>query len=112
MIGARPLIIATVALAILNGIASPFLLSVFLLSPLWYPSWAPFDQTTAVTISSLIMSSVMLMATGVPAALYERMTGQQRTGEVSAAIWLACMAVATIPSLPSLAAVLRGGGAG
>lgn len=110
MFEVRHLIIATVALAILNGIASPLLLSVFVLYPLWYPGWAPVDQTTVVTLSSLILSSVMLMVTGVPAALYERFSGQQKTTEVSAWIWLGCMILATLPTLPSLAALLQGSG--
>lgn len=96
----RHLIIPTVALAIINGILSPFLLPVFVLYPLWYPGWAPVDQTTIHTLSSLILSSVMLMVTGVPAALYERLVGGRGTDLTSAAIWLACMAVATIPALP------------
>lgn len=108
----RNLIIATVALAILNGIMSPFLISVFVLYPLWYPNWAPVDATVVVTLSSLILSSVMLMVTGVPAALYERFTGQTGTNTTSAAIWLICMAAATVPTLPGLSAVLGGGSAG
>ncbi len=112
MIAPRYLIVATVVLAILNGIMSPFLLSVFVLYPLWYPNWAPVDQTTVVTLSSLILSSVMLMVTGVPAALYERLVGKGTTSVTSAAIWLVCMGIATLPTLPGLSAALRGGGAG
>jgi len=106
MIAPRHLIIATVVLAIVNGILSPFLLPVFVLYPLWYPGWAPVDQTTIVTLSSLILSSVMLMATGVPGALYERFIGRQGTDVISAAIWLICMAVATIPAAPALLAAI------
>lgn len=109
MIAPRHLIIATVALAILNGILSPFLLLVFVLYPLWYPGWAPVDQTTIVTLSSLILSSVLLMVTGVPAALYERFVGKQGTDITSAAIWLICMGIATLPSLPGLGGALQGG---
>ena len=105
----RHLIFATVALAILNGIMSPLLLSVFVLYPLWYPGWAPVDQTAVVTLSSLIVSSVLLMVTGVPAALYERLTQRKGTDLVSSAIWLACMAIATLPTLPGLAAALGRG---
>lgn len=112
MIAPRHLIIATVALAILNGIMSPFLLSVFVLYPLWYPNWAPVDPTVVVTLSSLILSSVMLMVTGVPSALYERFSGQPGTNVTSAAIWLACMVAATLPALPGLSAALNGGGGG
>lgn len=112
MIETRHLIIATVALAILNGLMSPFLLSVFVLYPLWYPNWAPVNQTVVVMLSSLILSSVMLMVTGVPAALYERFTNRQSTDRTSAAIWLAGMVLATLPTLQPLAAVLQGGGAG
>ena len=109
MIQPRYLIIATVALAILNGITSPFLLPVFVLYPLWYPNWAPVDQTMVITLSSLILSSALLMVTGVPAALYERMAGERGTGVISAAIWLGCMVLATVPAIPALSAVLTGG---
>lgn len=112
MITARHLIIATVALAILNGIMSPFLFSVFVLYPLWYPNWAPVEQTAVVTLSSLILSSAMLMVTGVPAALYERLVGKAGTTATSAWIWLICMVVATLPSLPGLSAMLSGSGGG
>lgn len=112
MIAPRHLIIATVLLAVVNGILSPFLLSVFVLYPLWYPGWAPVDQTMIVTLSSLILSSVMLMVTGVPAALYERFVGGKGTDVTAAAIWLAAMAVATIPTLPALLAAFGGGMAG
>lgn len=108
MIAPRHLIIPTVALAILNGVMSPFLLSVFVLYPLWYPNWAPVDQTAVVTLSSLILSSSMLMITGVPAALYERFVSRGGTSVTSAAIWLACMVLATIPTLPGLTAALSG----
>lgn len=110
MIAPRHLIVVTVALAILNGIMSPLLISVFVLYPLWYPNWAPVDQTTVVTLSSLILSSVMLMVTGVPAALYERFAGKQGTDLTSAVIWLACMVLATVPTLPALSAALSRGG--
>jgi hypothetical protein len=110
MIAPRHLIIATVALAILNGIMSPFLLSVFVLYPLWYPGWAPVEQTAVVTLSSLIVSSVLLMLTGVPAALYERLAGRKGTDMVSAGLWLAGMGLATVPTLPGLMAALGGGG--
>jgi hypothetical protein len=112
MITPRYLIAGTVVLAIINGIMSPFLLSVFVLYPLWYPNWAPVDQTAVVTLSSLILSSVMLMVTGVPGALYERLTGKQQTDVISAAIWLGCMIVATLPTVPALSMALSGGGAG
>jgi hypothetical protein len=111
MIAPRHLIIVTVALAILNGVMSPFLLSVFVIYPLCYPKWARVDHTTVVTLSSLILSSSMLMVTGVPAALYERFTGKQGTDVTSAAVWLGCMVAATIPTVAPLMAAL-GGGAG
>jgi hypothetical protein len=110
MIAPRHLIIVTVALAILNGVMSPFLLSVFVLYPLWYPNWAPVEQTTVITLSSLILSSSMLMITGVPAALYERFAGREGTDVTSAAIWLVCMVAATVPTLAPLTAALSGGG--
>ncbi len=40
----RHFLIGTVLVAIVNGIFSPFVLSVFLFYPLWYPSWAPADD--------------------------------------------------------------------
>lgn len=97
----RPLIVATVLLAIINGIFSPGVLFVFIFYQLWYPSFLPATIETVTTISSLILSTLTLMAAGVPAALYERLRGGA-TDEISAAIWLAAAAALTLPALPNL----------
>jgi hypothetical protein len=97
----RPLIIATVALAIVNGIFSPGVLFVFIFYQLWYPSFLPATVETVTTIASLILSTLTLMAAGVPAALYERFRGGG-TDDISAAIWLAAAALLTLPALPNL----------
>jgi hypothetical protein len=104
----RGLLIATATLAIVNGIASPFLLNVFLLYPLWYPGFLPVDSTLLVTLASLILSTILLMITGVPAALYELLVERGGTSVVSASIWFGCMVLATIPALPGIAALVGG----
>lgn len=96
-----PSIVPVIALAIVNGIFSPQLIAVFALQGLWYPFFLPANLSWVFAISSLILSTLYLMASGVPAALYERFTNTGTTF-TSRMIWLGGMAVLTLPSLPNL----------
>jgi hypothetical protein len=95
-----PSIVPIVGLAIINGMFSPLLAIVFALQGLWYPFFLPALLPLVFTLSSLLLSTLYLMLSGVPAALYERITGQTETGFASRTIWLAVMALMTLPSLP------------
>ena len=95
-----PSVVPIVGLAIINGMFSPLLAAVFALQGLWYPFFLPAQLSLAFTLSSLLLSTLYLMLSGVPAAVYERFTGQTEPGFASRIIWLATMALMTAPSLP------------
>ncbi len=95
-----PSVVPIVGLAIVNGMFSPLLAVVFALHGLWYPFFLPALLPLVFMLSSLLLSTLYLMLSGVPAAVYERFTGQTEPGFASRVIWLATMAVMTLPSLP------------
>lgn len=101
-------LLPVMALAIVNGIFSPWVLAVFVFYPVWYPSWAPPYTQIVYMLSALILSTLTIMVAGVPAALYQRLSASPK-GAVTAAIWIACTALLTLPALPN---VLRALGAG
>ncbi len=91
-----------VSLAILNGLFSPALIAVFALQAIWYPVVFPPLLPLMLIASSLIVSTLTLMIGGVPAALYERLTGTGKSSAVSGAIWFAGVLLLTLPALPNL----------
>lgn len=96
----------TVGLAILNGLFSPALIAVFALNALWMPFFLPASPPLIFLLSSLIVSTLTLMIGGVPAALYERITGVRETGPVSAAIWFAATLLLSLPAVPNIVKAL------
>jgi hypothetical protein len=103
----RNALIPVMAVAIVNGIFSPWVLAVFVLYPVWFPSWAPPFAQLVYMGSALILSTLTLMRSGVPCALYERFAPVPRPA-VAALIWLAGAVLLTLPALPN---VLRALGA-
>jgi hypothetical protein len=93
-------LVPVMAVAIVNGIFSPWVLMVFVLYPIWYPSWAPPMTQLVYMASALILSTLTLMLAGVPAALYERLASQP-DGKVTAGIWLVGAVVLTLPAIPN-----------
>ena len=104
----RNALIPVMAVAIVNGIFSPWLLAVFVLYPIWYPAWLPQYAQLVYMASALILSTLTIMAAGVPAALYERFSAQARP-VVVASIWLAGAVLLTLPALPNILTALSQG---
>jgi hypothetical protein len=100
-------LVPVMAIAIVNGIFSPWVLVVFVLYPVWYPAWAPQTREFVYMASAIILSTLTLMLAGVPAALYERFSSRPR-GFVVASIWIVCAALLTLPALPNIMRALGG----
>lgn len=105
----RHFLLGTVAVAIVNGIFSPYLLTVFLFYPLWYPNWAPAVTEAVVAVASILLSTLTIAVAGIPAAVYERVRKRNETDDTSAIIWFAGTVLLTLPAVPS---VLRIAGLG
>ena len=97
----RNALVPMMAIAIVNGIFSPWVLAVFLLYPVWYPSWAPMWTQLVYMTSAIILATLTLMVAGVPAALYERLSNAAKPS-VTGAIWLAGVLVLTLPAVPNV----------
>ena len=85
------LLVATAGISLLAGMpSSPVLFPVFaLLRPLL--AGTPLGYPLVLTyLASLLASAITLVLAGVPAALYERATGQSRSTALSLGIWLGC----------------------
>lgn len=99
----RSIFFATVLLAIVNGLISPAIFYAVALAPIWLPSFVQPSPGALFYGASLIVSSLTLILSGVPAALYERATGAGQSTPTSMGIWLAGAALLTLPGfLPLL----------
>lgn len=95
-------LVAVIGLAILNGMFSPAIIPVFALHGLWYPFFLPAILPAILLACSLIISTFTLMLGGVPAALYERISGGRESTAMSGLIWLVAVALLTLPALPNI----------
>ena len=95
-------LVAVIGLAILNGMFSPAIIPVFALHGLWYPFFLPAILPMIFLACSLIVSTFTLMLGGVPAALYEKISGGGKSSAVSGLIWLVAVVLLTLPALPNI----------
>jgi hypothetical protein len=100
-------LVPVMAVAIVNGIFSPWVLFVFVFHPVWYPGWLPLYSEIVYMASALILSTFTIMVSGVPAALYERLSSKPR-GELVAIIWLAGAVLLTLPAITNVMRALSG----
>lgn len=105
--GRIPLAIA--ALALLNGVFSPWLLpqttaAVILLAPGLLVSSA----SLVVYLAYLLGALTTLVVAGVPAALYERLAGGRASVYSVCLVWLAATALLSLPAAGMAALLLLG----
>jgi hypothetical protein len=96
----RPYIIAILAFGMLSGMFSTVLLpnvtgALLLLAP----GLLITSPHLLVFLVYLVGATLTIMFGGVPAALYERVTGSQESGVVSMWIWLAGTAFVSLPAI-------------
>lgn len=104
----RNALVPIMAIAIVNGIFSPWVLAVFVLYPVWFPQWLPQYAQLVYMASALILSTLTIMVAGVPAALHERLSNGANPA-VTTVIWLAGALLLTLPALPNVLAALGSG---
>jgi hypothetical protein len=78
-------LVPVMAVAIVNGIFSPWVLVIFVL----------------YMASALILSTLTMMVSGVAAALYQRLASSPSTSAI-AWIWIAGTVLLTLPSVPNV----------
>lgn len=96
---ARDIFLGVSLVCIFNGFLSPALPVVFHLAPIWMPEFVPLTPNTLLFVSSLAISFGTLFISGVPAALFERLSGRPETDRASMLVWLAGAALISLPGL-------------
>lgn len=99
-------IVGLMAMGCLNGIFSPLMPYVLIFNALWYPAFLPGSLGVLTTITSIVTATATIMVAGIPAAIYERVTGAEESDGTSALIWIGALAIITVPALLVL---VRGG---
>ena len=94
--------------AMLNGLFSPALRIVVLFAPVWYPALLPQVASLLFLLSSLLVATFTLMIAGVPAAIYERLSGARESDFVSMGIWLLGVLILSAPAAVNMFAALAG----
>lgn len=97
-------LIAVISLA--NGLFSPFAVLVLQLFPFWFPSFIDPSLPLLITFSAILTSFATLLLSGIPAAVFERLTGRQHTDEMSLYVWLASAVLLSVPALAVVHAVI------
>ncbi|HEX2256378.1 MAG TPA: hypothetical protein VHG92_06700 [Afifellaceae bacterium] len=103
----NPLLVGIVALAIVNGIFSPFFVFTSRIIVLNLAPGLLFVGPVLVAfIASLVAATATLILAGIPAALFERATGRAETDTASYAVWLAAAALISLPALVQAASLM------
>jgi polyferredoxin len=94
-------IFGIMALAIINGMFSLFLLvtTTRIVIPTFAPAFLLTSPTVVVFLGYLLGATVTVILAGVPAALFERATARSETDTASWSIWLVAAALLTLPAL-------------
>jgi hypothetical protein len=102
---------------LLVGIAGFGALNGMPFSPYFLPSYLfvnPFVQVTFFTsspvisryLTALLLSTFIVMLAGIPAAIFERVTGRERGDSMTYAVWFGAIVLISLPTL--FAAASRG----
>ena len=93
------LFFAVVGISVLNGLFSPFLAIAMPIAAVLMPEVFPRSVGWVLFFSSLLVASATLLASGIPAALYERLVDGARDSKVAMAIWLGGAILLALPAL-------------
>jgi len=94
------MLIAIAALSLLNGMHfSPLFDPAFVLFRVFAPGFFISSPLLLFYFTSLLLSAATLIIAGVPAALFERLTGRTQTDAASLGVWLVATAALALPSL-------------
>jgi len=94
------LLVGIAGLSLLCGMHfSPYFDPAFILVKFFGPAFFVGSPLILFYFTSLLVSTTALIVTGVPAAIYERVTGRERSDAVSLGIWLGGLFLLAIPVL-------------
>lgn len=94
----KPYVIAIMLFATVNGIFSPFVGAMIPFVLVLMPAFFLQSLSVLLFLCSILLSTLTLILGGIPAALYERWTGQTESSGVSMWLWLAGVALLSLPA--------------
>ena len=93
------LLVVTAMLSLLNGMHfSPFFDPAFILLRPFAAGFFVTSPLVLLYITSLFVSLCTLLLAGIPAAIYERLRGQERSTPASLGIWAGAVALLAAPT--------------
>lgn len=95
----QTLFMVVLGLSIVNGIFSPLLRVAVPISAALMPELFPRTLEWVLFWASILLASVTLLFSGVPAALYERLVAREERGTASLWIWLAGAVLLSLPAM-------------
>jgi hypothetical protein len=101
----RHIVAAAMLVSLLNGLFSPFVPIAWRVVPFLFPVLAEAGQGVVVMAGGMALAVTTLVVSGVPAAIYERVTGAANT-PASAWVWLAGAVFLSLPTIFAFAATL------
>jgi hypothetical protein len=90
----------------INGIFSPAVAIALQIAPVLMPEFFPRSVGWSLFFSSILVATATLVFSGVPAALFERLSRANTGPGSSAPMWL-WLTVATLLSLPAMDNIQR-----
>ena len=90
------------AICLVNGIFSPAAVAIWTFAPAWYPGFLPLTADLSFYLAALLCGLLTLMAGGLVAALFERLTRRPSTDEKSLLVWCIAAGVLSVPALERL----------
>jgi hypothetical protein len=101
----RHIVAAVMLVSLLNGMFSPYVAVSWALMPYLFPILAATSPPVVIMVGQLTLAVTTLVVSGVPAALYERVTGTRAT-PISAWIWLGGALFLSLPMILGMAVTL------
>lgn len=95
----QTIFVAILGVTLLNGFVSPIVPLVFIMAPVWLPEFVPPTRIVLLYGTSLIVSVCTLVASSVPAGVFERLTGREESDQTSMLVWLGTAILLTVPGL-------------
>jgi len=104
----NPFLFGILALAILNGMFSLFLVitTTRIVIPTFAPALLLSSPGIVIFLGYLLGATATVIVSGIPAALFERATARRETDTVSWTIWLVTAMVISFPAIARAVALI------
>jgi hypothetical protein len=94
---------AILAVCVVNGIFSPYLIIAIPITDALLPEMFPRNISWVLFFSSILVATTTLLVSGVPAAIYERLVDSDPASPIATWIWLGGAALLSLPALNTVA---------